>query len=391
MHANPNSSIPPSALIVSRFDLSDRSTWSGTIHKMHEALAEEFSGIVPCDRLSYPRGLLIGAENRLLKLLGRSPYWRARTARYYARQIEQRIAEIGTDWDVAIVIDSFMALPFLNLKKPVIYLSDCTKTQLIETRYPGFDHVSEGNHRRLMEMERLAYQNANALVFSSRWASESAISQYGIPAEKVSVVPFGANIDHIPPRDAALINGPWCHTQKCELLLIGVDWTRKGGDIAKGIMECLNRQGIECRLTVCGCVPPYPPDPNIRVFPFLDKNKPSDLQRLEELLAEASYLVVPTQAECFGIVFCEAFAYGLPVVTRQVGGVPEIVTHGVNGVVLDPMAPAEEFANLIAENYQNKESYLRYRSAARDAYEKKFNWSNWARELRAIAQELTDG
>ena len=336
MHAKPISKFPASALVVSRFDLTDRSAWSGIMHKIYEVVTKEFAEVVPCDRLGDPKGLLIGAENRLLALLGRSSYWRAGTARYYAGQIQQRIASIETDWDVAIVIDSFMVLPFLKLHKPVIYLSDCTKTQLVELGYPGFDHVSAANLRSLMAMERLAYQN------------------------------------------------------KCELLMIGVDWTRKGGDIAKEIMESLNRRGIECRLTVCGCVPPYPPDPNIRVFPFLDKNKPSDLRLLEGLLSEASYLVVPTQADCSPIVFCEAFAYGLPVTTCHVGGVPEIVTHCVNGFVLAPKAPAEDFANLIASNYQNQEIYLGYRSAARAAYEKTFNWTHWVQQLRSIVQGLAN-
>jgi len=390
MHAEPTSNFSASAIVVSRFDLTDRFAWSGTMYKIYEALSKGFANAVACDRLGYPRGLLIGAENRLLELLGHSSYWRARTARYYARQIEQRIAAMETDWDVAIVIDSFMVLPFLKLNKPVIYLSDCTKTQLVDFRLPGFDHVSAASYRRLMAMERLAYHNATALVFCSNWAAESAMRQYGIPAEKVTVIPFGANIDHIPPRNTAILEGPWRHTQKCELLMIGVNWAYKGGDIAKGIMESLNRLGIECRLTVCGCVPPYPPDPNIRVYPFLDKNKPSDLLRLEELLAEASYLVVPTQAECYGIVFCEAFAYGLPTVSCKVGGVPEIITHGVNGFVLAPTAPAEDFANLIAENYKNQEAYLGFRKAARDAYEKTFNWSHWVQAMRAIVQGLTN-
>jgi len=390
MHADPQSTFPSSALIVSRVDVNDRFSWSGITHKVYDAIAKEFADVVACDRLGYPRGLLIGAANRLVQLFGRNPYWRAATARYHARQIYRRLAAIGPAWDVAIVIDAFMVLPFLKLQKPVIYLSDCTKTQLVDFGYPGFDHVSAGNHRRLMAMERLAYRNASALVFCSHWAADSAISQYGIPAEKVMVVPFGANIDHIPPRDAACLNGPWGRTDKCELLLMGVDWARKGGDIAMGIMECLLQLGVECRLTVCGCVPPYPPNPNIRVFPFLDKNKPSDMLRLEELLAEASYLVVPTQAECYGIVFCEAFAYGLPVATCNVGGVPEIVTHGVNGFVLAPTARAEEFANLIAANYRNRETYLQYRCAARDAYEQTFNWTQWAQALRAIARQLTD-
>jgi len=377
-----------SALLIARDDVTDRRVWSGIPWSMYEALKVEFEWVVRCDFLGYPRGRYVGLEDRLFRLVGVNPYWRRGAAQYYARQIGQRLAEVRADWDVAVIIDTFMVLPCLRLDKPAIYLSDCTKTQLVDFKYPGFDQVSPDNHRRLMEMERLAYHNGSVLAFSSQWAAESAIRQYGVPTEKVRVVPFGANINSIPPRDKACIDGPWLHTKKCELLMIGVHWERKGGDIAKRIMECLNRQGVKCRLAVCGVVPPYPPDPNIRVFPFLDKNKPGDRARLEELLSEASYLVAPTQADCSPIVFCEAFAYGLPVITCNVGGVPEIVTHGVNGFVLNPRASAEEFANLIVENYKDREAYLRFRKAARDAYEATFNWQHWGSTVYKIAQEL---
>ena len=375
------------ALIISREDFEDRKAWSGIPYKMFEALSGVFDGVYRCDALDYPHGPQIALENRVLTALGRSPYWRMRTAQYHARQLEQRMLNIDFDWDAAIVIDTFMALPCLRLDKPLIYISDCTKTQLVELSYPGFDHVTRGDHRRLMTMERLAYQAANGVVFSSEWAKESAVAQYGVPEEKICIAPFGPNIDRIPSREMAIDDGPWRQTENCELLMIGVHWERKGGPLACGILEHLNSMGLKTRLTVCGTTPPEPISSDIRVFPFLDKNDPEDLDRLEQLLREASYLVVPTRADCSPIVFCEAFAYGLPVVSCQVGGVPEIVTHDVNGFVLDRNTPAYTFAKLIFENYQDQRAYLQFRKAAREAYEKTFNWKRWAETILSITHE----
>lgn len=121
---------------------------------------------------------------------------------------------------------------------------------------------------------------------------------------------------------------------------------------------------------------------------FLDKNDAGDRERLDALLLESHYLILPTKADCSPVVFCEAFACGLPVVTCAVGGVPEIVTHGVNGFVVDSDAHPDAYADLIEGHYSDGEAYLRFRRAARDAYESTFNWQEWARRIRGVAEEF---
>jgi len=40
--------------------------------------------------------------------------------------------------------------------------------------------------------------------------------------------------------------------------------------------------------------------------------------------------------EGFGLVFAEANAFGKPVIAGKTGGVPEVVIHGYNGILVDP-------------------------------------------------------
>ncbi|MDR7898290.1 glycosyltransferase family 1 protein [Thermosynechococcus sp. JY1334] len=59
-------------------------------------------------------------------------------------------------------------------------------------------------------------------------------------------------------------------------------------------------------------------------------------ERLAAAFASADVFVFPSRTETLGLVLLEAMAAGCPVVAANSGGIPDIVTDGVNGFLFDP-------------------------------------------------------
>jgi glycosyltransferase involved in cell wall biosynthesis len=65
------------------------------------------------------------------------------------------------------------------------------------------------------------------------------------------------------------------------------------------------------------------------------------LQDVARYYRGASVFCLPTLNEPFGLVFLEAFSYGLPVVATRIGAIPEIVAEGESGYLVSPQNSGE--------------------------------------------------
>src|SRR6202020_39414 len=58
--------------------------------------------------------------------------------------------------------------------------------------------------------------------------------------------------------------------------------------------------------------------------------------RVQEKLGLADLFLLPSEEESFGLAALEAMACEVPVVASNVGGLPEVVTHGLGGFLFEP-------------------------------------------------------
>jgi glycosyltransferase involved in cell wall biosynthesis len=86
----------------------------------------------------------------------------------------------------------------------------------------------------------------------------------------------------------------------------------------------------------------------------------------------------------FRNVFCEAAAYGLPVVATSVAGIPEILSDREWGLMLPPSARPQEFAEVIRARLADSESYERMSRSARADFEERLDWSAFCHAMITI-------
>ncbi len=91
--------------------------------------------------------------------------------------------------------------------------------------------------------------------------------------------------------------------------------------------------------------------------------------------------------EGFGIALAEAASSGRPVVAGRSGGIPEAVTNGETGLLVDPESP-EEVADSVRRLLRDRSLAARLGQAGRQAIERYYNWDRVASDLAAIAAEL---
>lgn len=367
-------------------DPRDRRSWSGTHYYISRALQEHcgevcyLGPIQPFPML--PAKICSRVLDRYLgkKYLYTHSYW---LAKKIARIAERRIAESGCDLIFAPAGSTQIA--FLQTNLPVIYLSDAT-TELIVDYYPEFTGVLPLSRREAEGIEQRAIDRADVLIYPSQWAAQSAIEHYHANPAKVHVVPFGANLEPEPERGAVLRRKA---SGTCRLLFVGGEWDRKGGEIAFRTLEALERKGVQTALTIVGCVPPRDfHHPRLTVIPYLNKNVAEERETLSRLYLDADFFLLPTRSECTAIVFCEASAFALPVISTDTGGVAGAVDDGENGYLLPIDATGEDFAACIFRIYSDQSAYNALRIKSRNRFEEHLNWESWGAAINQLLAGL---
>lgn len=367
-----------------RWSPMEKGSWSGIYHSTYQQLIRY--GDVQVYQYSWPwhlrERLILHKQVQKFRKKKIAVEFLHDYARWFSRRLEQDLRH--TKPDILFVPAAPQLIAYADIRVPIIFMTDATFFQ-IQGYYDSFKDLAAYNIRQGIALDRSAFQKATHCMLASDWARKSAMLDYGIPENKITVVPFGANLDRIPGADELKKE----KNKTCRLLFLGVEWERKGGQIALDTFYQLKRNGFPVQLTIIGCVPPVPvTDPDIEVIPFINRHNNEEAGRLYQIFRQTDFLLLPTRAECAGIVFCEASAFGVPSITTDTGGVGTNVINGVNGFALAPEAGAEAYAQKIRECFSDDAVYRQLSKSSRRKFEEDLNWEHWGKQFQQIAQRI---
>ncbi len=364
----------------------DRNAWSGSLYYMQTVLKQrddlQVIYLGEPRKHSLLRQLLSRLEKHNAAAKIGSPRYIDESIKF-TEQVKKQISK--NPCDVILAPVASRELSFLKTSVPIVYLSDITFSLYQKSYQLKLDNEEL---ELAAKQESIAISKASKLVYPSKWAANSAMRDYQASAAKISIIPFGANLDAPRLSPDTLSKRT---TSPCHLLFVGKDWHRKGGDIAFKTLISLRRMGVDAELVVVGSIPP--PDvkhDKLTVIPFLNKNVPQQRKQLDEIFLESHFFIFPTRAECYGIVICEANAFGLPAITTEVGGITTIVKNGKNGYTLPLSASAEDYANLIARIWSDRTCYDNLVHSSREEYDLRLNWNRWAESLHHTILSMLD-
>jgi glycosyltransferase involved in cell wall biosynthesis len=371
---------------IAHYNPNDRRAWSGTYSAIIEQLKKNYEVELLYKKLNFfEKEYFIEQMNwyRWIRKKRLVIDFLKDYSKLTSRKLDRMLK--GKQLDLLIAPASNQRFAYSKTNLPIIIVADSTFVGLNEY-YPSYSNVQTGNYKEAVELDKKAYHKAKHIILASKWAADSAIKDYNVDPDKITIIPFGANLQHLPDENEL----KWEKRDTCRLLFLGVHWQRKGGDIALKAVERLEQLGMKVHLTIIGCVPPNPVDPEkITVIPFLNKNVPEEEKELFEHLKQSDFFILPTRAECAGIVFCEASAFGLPIVATDTGGVSSYVVENQNGFLLPVTDNGEGYAKKIFEVYNNVERYKELRKSCLLFYKENLTWNAWGEALKRVIEKVT--
>ena len=299
--------------------------------------------------------------------------WRAR------RQIAQMQRRSPLD---ALFVHTQVAavlMPDLLKRLPTVVSLDATPQQY-DALGDFYGHATGTSWMEAQKwrLNQQCYRLARHLVTWSQWTKESLISDYGVEADTITVIPPGVNPDEwICPvsRDH--------RTGAVKLLFVGANLARKGGDLLLETFGRLRDAGlpVELHLVTRDTVAPAP-----GLFVYNDMAPNS--HELKALYHKADIFCLPTLGDCLPMVLSEAGAAGLPLIATDVGAIGEIVRDGESGFLIpvgDGPALEEAVSRLVKDRFLRLKLGVQAMALVQEQYDAQVNAGRLVSLLRDIA------
>ena len=214
------------------------------------------------------------------------------------------------------------------------------------TTLHGTDITLVGSDRSYLPITRFSIEQSDGVTAISKYLRDRTVKEFEIK-RPIEVIPNFVNCELYQRRENPAARAKWAPDG--EPILMHLSNFRPVKRVLDAVeIFALVREKIPAKLVMIG----DGPDRGAAEYLARKKRLSKDIlflgkqDRVYEQLGLADLFLLPSELESFGLAALEAMACEVPVVATNVGGIPEVVTHGVDGYLVEPhdVAGAAKYA-----------------------------------------------
>lgn len=204
------------------------------------------------------------------------------------------------------------------------------------TTLHGTDITLVGSDRSYLPITRFSIEHSDGVTAISNYLRDRTIREFEI-RRTIDVIPNFVNCDLYKRSNDQTVRAQWAADG--EPILMHLSNFRPVKRVTDAVeIFALVREKIPAKLVMMG----DGPDRGAAEYLVRKKHLTRDVfflgkqDRIHEKLGVADLFLLPSDSESFGLAALEAMACEVPTLATNVGGVPEVVTHGVDGYLFEP-------------------------------------------------------
>ncbi len=229
------------------------------------------------------------------------------------------------------------------------------------------------------------------VVATSHWLADMARSSSLFRNQRIEVIPNGIDTETYKPINKEVARATCNLPQDKHLILFSafsaISDKRKGNQFLVQALEIMSQAGWGSRieLVIIGASrPENPSDMGMKVH-YMGHLHDEISQVL--LYSAADVVVAPSMQENLSNTVMESLACATPVVAFNIGGMPDMIDHQINGYLATPFEPSD-LANGVKWVLENKSRYDRLSQRARQTVEERYALKKVANRYLALYQSI---
>lgn len=273
------------------------------------------------------------------------------------------------------------------------YDEECGKFQQSCGNCPALHSERERDlSRRIWGRKNISWEGVPIVVVAtSHWLADMARSSSLFREQRVEVIPNGLDTERYKPVNKIVARATYNLPQDKRLILFSAfsatSDKRKGNQYLVRALEKMSRVGwgSKAELVIIGASrPENPPDMGMKVH-YMGHLHDEISQVL--LYSAADVVVAPSMQENLSNTVMESLACGTPVVAFDIGGMPDMIDHQINGYLATPFE-SDDLADGVMWVLENEGRHEMLAQRARQTVEERYALKTVANRYLTLYQSI---